>query len=65
MLQVGEQRMNSQMCRSDDAISFERESSKLELGVEGGVKFGYLESSGRGQYFSGFPLCLFFKQYNI
>lgn len=57
MLQVRQQKLNSQMCRSDDAVSFEREPSKLELGLEGGVKFEYLESSGRDQYFAGFPFC--------
>lgn len=47
------------MCGSDDAIPLERESSKFELGL-GGVKFGYLETSGGGRYFSSFPFCLFF-----
>lgn len=61
MLQVRQQKINSEMCRSDDAISFEREPSMLELSLEGGVKFGYLESSGGGQIFFRFPFLVLSK----
>lgn len=32
-----------------DGVPFEKDSSKLELGLKVGVKFGYLQYGGRGQ----------------